>query len=118
MFSFAGQLFPPLLRGEWSDTASHTSGTMEITISSRNEQTITGTMMIVGSSFCKVPIQFTGTIVEQKAFIESTESVVCEYPGKLSGEVLHTEEGKFTGSFHYRWLGVAWAKGTFTLTHK
>jgi hypothetical protein len=112
------ETFPEALEGEWVRPSYNEHGSINITITKKEGNTIQGVMTLTGSTYCTDPIPFRGEGSGDTASISSDAKIICGYGGKLMGQVTRVNDNLYTGNFAYKWFGVTWAQGTFRLTPK
>lgn len=111
---------PVFLSGTWEDSYHGEGGTMTVVVTKENGVDIEGVLQITGSKDCVGPIPFRGSRSEHEVVVIADAPGVCGYNGVLSAVATkqmprNTENGLYTGTFNYRFLGGIWKKGTFEL---
>ena len=111
---------PVLLSGTWEDSYQREGGTMTVVVTKENGAAIEGVLQITGSKDCVGPIPCRGSHSAHEVVVVADAPGVCGYNGVLSAVATKqaprdTENGPYTGTFNYRFLGGIWKKGTFEL---
>lgn len=116
LFFCRANAFPCMLSGTWEELGRERGGKATVFIYKFDGIRAIGTLHVEGSHECTSPIPFRGKMVEQKLLIQSSDSIVCGYGGKMSGEVFQGEDGNYAGNFRYTYFFITVVRGMFRLT--
>jgi len=90
-----------------------------MTILGGENDRVTGTIFIAGTTYCEDPVNFAGTVSSKNLTLRNSDETACGHRGNLLMNVVIQEEGDgkivYQGNFVYKFLGIAWVSGTFTL---